>query len=315
MDDTDQLSIDSLLYTPSVRRVTLTIVAQSPNTFPSWFSLVDVQSIKEYSKRWRREAILVSFRKLFFFLPQLNSISNITIGRAYKGFSSQLSLQSDYCLSPLYHSRNLLKKISEEECKLRLSVQLIGTPGKRDGFVVGGIPVYIHDIGHMFYGLLDEVKQRRTRLFSEIDLEEYIELPSIIYDEVNNTTPGFYFGDVKENNLKQYENLLHSLLDNPQWGEKYLILTKDKKITPKVVACREFLKEMESIRSIIGTLIFLCSGSPYRGTEFATTCIRNLPGGNIRNARFMSGDLTLISGYSKTSFSVWPIIFSLILFN
>ena len=84
-------------------------------------------------------------------------------------------------------------------------------------------------------------------MFSEIDLEKYIELPSAIYDEVNNTTSEFYFGDVEKNNLKQYENLPHNLSDNPQRGEKYLILTKDKKITPKVVACCEFLKEMESI--------------------------------------------------------------------
>ena len=164
----------------------------------------------------------------------------------------------------------------------------------------------------MFYGLLNEVKERRTRLLSGIDLEKHVKIPSTICDEVNNTTPGFYFGDVKENNLKKYENLLHTLLlDDPKWSETHMAITKDNRITPKVAACYRFLKEMESIRSIIGTLIYICSGSPYRGTEFATTCIRNLPGGNIRNARFMSGELTLVSGYNKTSFAVWLILLSL----
>lgn len=167
----------------------------------------------------------------------------------------------------------------------------------------------------MFYRLLDEVKQRRTKLLFGIDLEKHVELPGTICDEVGNMTPGFYFGDIKENNLKRYEGLLHRLLlDDPKHADEFMVRTKDKKVVPKVDACRRFLKEMESIRSIIGTLIYLCSGSPYRGTEFVTTCIRNLPGGNIRNVRFMSGALTLISGYNKTSLAVW-LLSSFILFN
>ena len=66
MHDTDPLSIDSLLSTPSIRRAILTIVGQLPNTFLNWFSLVNMQSIKESNKRWRRETVLVSFCKLFF---------------------------------------------------------------------------------------------------------------------------------------------------------------------------------------------------------------------------------------------------------
>lgn len=174
--------------------------------------------------------------------------------------------------------------------------------------MVESVPVHIGDIGCMFYSLLDEVKQRRNRLLFGIDLEEYVELPHTISDQVNNRTPGFYFADIKENNLKQYEDLLHRLLlDDPKWAAKFVVVTKDGEMVPKVEMCRKFLKEMESIRSIIGTLIYLSSGSPYRGTEFATTCVRNLPGGNIRNVRFMSGSLTLISGYNKTSPSVWPL--------
>jgi len=165
--------------------------------------------------------------------------------------------------------------------------------------------VDLSDIGKMFYTLLDEVRQRRAALLPGIDLEDHIQLPDTIIDEVNNPSPGFYFGDVGENNLKEYEDLLFKLvLDDPQLGTTYVTATEGGRLVPNREQCLRFLKEMESIRSILGTLIFICSGSPYRGTEFATTCIRNLPGGNIRNAKFIMGNLALVSGYNKTSFSV-----------
>lgn len=224
--------------------------------------------------------------------------------RARRYYCEYLSLQSDFCLSSLYHSRNLLKRISEDEIKQRLSVELVGPPGKRTSVLIRGTLVDLRNIGKMFYILLDEVKKRRTELLHGIDLEKYIQLPDIIVDEVNNNSPGFYFGDVEENNLKEYENLLFKLLDDPQLTSEYLIVTADGGLAPNRKKCLRFLREMESIRSVLGTLIFICSGSPYRGTEFATTCIRNLSGGNVRNARFVGGNIALISGYSKTSFSV-----------
>ena len=157
-------------------------------------------------------------------------------------------------------------------------------------------------IGKMFYSLLNEIKQRTTALLPGIDLEEHIQLPDYIVDEVNNPSPGFYFGDIEENDLKKYETLLFKLvLDNPELGPKYLTVGEGGKLITNRVACLNFLKEMESIRSILGTLIFICSGSPYCGTKFATTCIRNLPGGNVRNAKFIMGNLALVSGYNKTT--------------
>jgi len=154
----------------------------------------------------------------------------------------------------------------------------------------------------MFHSLLDEVKRRMAALFPGVDLEQHIKLPDHIVDEVNNPSPGFYFGDVEENNLKEYEGLLFKLvLDDPTLGPKYLTTTEDGRLVPNRATCLHLFKEMELIRSIIAILIFICSGSPYRGTEFATTCIRNLPGGNIRNAKFMMGNLALVSGYNKTS--------------
>lgn len=228
-----------------------------------------------------------------------------SFSRARRHYYEYLSLQSDFCLSPLYHSRNLLKRISEDEIKQRVSVELVGPPGKQTSVLIRGTLVDLCDIGKMFYLLLDEIKKRRTELLHGIDLEKHVQLPDIITDEVNNNSPGFYFGDVEENNLKEYENLLFKLLlDDPQLTSEYLVVTADGGLAPNRKKCLVFLREMESIRSVLGTLIFICSGSPYRGTEFATTCIRNLPGGNVRNARFVGGNIALVSGYNKTSFSV-----------
>ena len=205
----------------------------------------------------------------------------------------------------MYNSRNLLKKIAENEAKLRLSVELVGPPGKRTGVLVNGTVVDLSDIGKMFYTLLDEIQERRAALLPGINIEQHINLPDIITDDPNNSSPGFYFGDVEANGLKKYEDLLTDLIMNdPELGPKYLMVGKGEELIPNRKACLTFLQEMESIRSILGTLIFICSGSPYRGTEFATTCIRNLPGGNVRNAKFVFGGLTLVSGYNKTSFSV-----------
>lgn len=100
----------------------------------------------------------------------------------------------------------------------------------------------------MFYSLLEEIKQRRTALLSGIDVEQHIQLPDVVIDEVNSSSPRFYFGDVEENNLKGYENLLFTLiLDDPQMKQKYITIAKDGKPGPNRAACLHFLNEMESI--------------------------------------------------------------------
>ena len=164
----------------------------------------------------------------------------------------------------------------------------------------------------MFHTLLNEIKQQRMVLLSGIDLEQHIQLPGTITDEVNNTSPGFYFGDIEANGLKGYKDLT-LILDDPQLRPKYLTVAPNGDLVPDRVKCLEFLHKMESIQSVLGTLIFICSGSPYHGTEFTTTCIRNLPGGNIRNAKFISGSLVLVSGYNKNSFSVQSQLLSCLL--
>ena len=140
----------------------------------------------------------------------------------------------------------------------------------------------LSNIGKMFYSLLNKIKQRWTALLSSVDLEQHIKLLDTIIDKINNTSPGFYFGDIKANHLKEYENLLFELiLDDPQLRPQYLTMANNGDLVPNRAGCLKFLYKMESIWSVLGTLIFICSGSPYHGTEFATTGIRNLPGGNV----------------------------------
>ena len=222
--------------------------------------------------------------------------------RTHNRYQDYLHLQSDFCLSPLYHSRNLLKRITKDEVRQGISVELVGPPGKRTGVLIRGTLVDLSDIGKMFYSLFNKIKQRWTVLLSGIDLEQHIKLPDTIVDKINNTSPGFYFGDIEANHLKEYENLLFKLiLDNPQLGPQYLTTANNGDLAPNRAGYLKFLHEMESIQSVLGTLIFICSGSPYRRTKFATMCIWNLPGEKVRNARFVAGNIVFVSGYNKTS--------------
>jgi hypothetical protein len=57
--------------------------------------------------------------------------------------------------------------------------------------------VPLNSIGVIFHKLLNEIKQKRKELLMGIDLEEIVKVPDTILDEPNNSTPGFYFGDVQ----------------------------------------------------------------------------------------------------------------------
>jgi len=159
----------------------------------------------------------------------------------------------------------------------------------------------------MFHKLLDEIRERRKKLLEGIDLETIIQVPNDLLDEPNNISPGFYFGDVKENQLKGYETILSKLiLSHPSLGKKLGTVTAEGKLVLNHTWCFEFLQEMESIRSLLGTLLHISTSGPYRGTEYAATCLRNTPEGNSRNIKAIYGRLCIVSGYNKTSSAVSP---------
>ena len=140
-----------------------------------------------------------------------------------------------------------------------------------------------------------------------VDLETIIKVPDTLFDEPDKLTPGFYFGDVPRNNLKQYEKTLANIVfGNPQLQEKYGTVTSGV-LDLNMPMCHKFLEEAALIKSLLGSLLHISTSGPYRGTEYITTCIRNTVDGNPRNVKAILGKLCFVSGYNKTSFVVGPL--------
>ena len=173
--------------------------------------------------------------------------------------------------------------------------------------VIGNSVIPLSSIGVIFHKLLDEIKDRWKALLMGVDLEEMITVPDALLDEPDNLTPGFYFGDVPHNNLKQYEETLVKLIfGDPSLQGKYGTMTPQGVLELNQPACYEFLTEVASIRSALGSLLHISTPGPYRGTEYAATCIWNTVDGNIRNMKAVMGKLCLVSGYNKTSVRSGP---------
>lgn len=224
-------------------------------------------------------------------------------------FQQYISLQSDYPLSPLYHTRNLLKKLSKMQTHA-INLNLINN---FQTIIIGKSTVTLDGIGAMFHGILDSIKQRRKELLGGIDLEELVRIPDALIDEPDNQTPGFYFGKVKRNKLQCYEKLLAKLIfGNKQLKREYGTVTAEGTLVLNQPRCHRFLREVAMLRSELGTLLHICTSGPYRGTEYAASCIRNTVNGNPRNVKAILGRLCLVSGYNKTTSSVSPQIFIII---
>lgn len=221
-----------------------------------------------------------------------------TLFRIEPSFRPYLSLRSDHVLAAIYHTRNLLKKFRNDQ------EQAINT-NLFDNFrtiIVGDSTVTLSGIGAMFHKLLDDIRERRKNLLMGFDLEGLITYPDILVDEPDNLTPGFYFGDIPQNKLKRYEQtLVKHIFNHQEMGRKYGTVTSDGRFVLNHPSCHKFLEEAVSIRSLLGTLLHICTSGPYRGTEYAATCIRNTANGNIRNVKVIFGRLCLVSGYNKTS--------------
>jgi hypothetical protein len=218
-------------------------------------------------------------------------------------FRPYFSLQSDYVLSSLYHSRNLLKKLGKEEAR-RPNLNIVDDWQR---VVIGSRSVTLSGIGVMFHKLLDEIKERWKDLLMGIDLEKLIKIPETLFDEPDNAAPGFYFGHDPRNDLQQYEETLgRVILGTPQLREKYCTISGDV-VNLNYQMCLKFLQETAAIRSALGTLLHIITSGPWRGTEYSIACIRNTVHGNPRNVKAIAGKLCLVSGYNKTSFAVGPL--------
>ncbi|KAF9780658.1 hypothetical protein BJ322DRAFT_1023881 [Thelephora terrestris] len=158
-------------------------------------------------------------------------------------------------------------------------------------------------IGTMFHALLDDIKSRRKALLMGIEMEDVVKIPDILVDEPDNNSLGFYFSKIPQNNLQGYEKLLVGIVFGHEAFKGKFGTVEGGKLVLNQPRCYKFLQDIQSLWAALGTLLHICTSGPYRGTEYATTCIRNTANGNSRNVKVILGRLCLVSGYNKTSFA------------
>ena len=226
--------------------------------------------------------------------------------RAFEQFKSLLALQSDFPLSSLYHTKNLAKKLSEDQQFLS-KVNICGV--ESDIAILGSISVKLKSFGVMYRGLLAEVKSMQKDLFGGVDFEDErwfgFKRPDIIADEPNCIQPGYFFGDHEFNGLGKYEDAgINVLLNHPRLRNRYAFVRGEDELVLNVVACHEFLRRAEDARSKLASACHISIGGPPRGSEFVANYLRNHPQGDIRNVIFIFNCLCLIAGYNKSSQAV-----------
>lgn len=225
----------------------------------------------------------------------------------YPKYKSLLMLQSDYPLSSLYDTKNLAKKIAEDQ-ELDLKVSL---SEDRRTAVLGTICLSLSSFGVMYDSLLAEIETKQRELFGGISFEDAewfgFRVPKIISDDNNRSQPGYWFADHESNQeFQRYEDLgLKVLFEHPRLEGRYgCVRSSDKKLVMNAVACQDFLERSEETKTKCASALHISLGGPPRGSEIAPYRIRNHPGGDIRNARFIYSNLCFAAGYNKSSQSV-----------
>lgn len=211
--------------------------------------------------------------------------------------------RSDYPLSPIYSTKNLAKKVSQDQ-EHPDKVNLVG-PDK-DIAILDRITVKIGAFGVLYHKLLDEINELQDNLYAGIGFDNpewfSFQVPDPLVDLVNFNHPGYCFGDEERNDLKKYEHLgLRALFHHPRLKDRYGCMVSHDKFVPNPVACHDFLKLASLVRSKLATATHISAGGPARGTEFTAQFLRNLPQGHIRHVKIVEGDICLVAGYNKTS--------------
>ena len=163
----------------------------------------------------------------------------------------------------------------------------------------------------MYRGLVAEIEQKEKELFGGIDFEDPewfgLAIPDIISDDNNETRPGYFFADHQSNQgFLRYEDLgLQVLFKHPRLQGRYgCVRPSDQKLILNSVACQDFLRRASEIRSKLASASLISLGGPPRGTEFSANYLKNHPGGDIRNVKFVFSTLCFVSGYNKSSLTV-----------
>jgi len=214
-----------------------------------------------------------------------------------------LSLRSDYPLSPIYSTKNLAKKVAQDQ-ETDDRVSFVGR--NNETAVLGKIAINIKSFGAWYRKQLDELNELQRDLFGGIDFvdEEWISLtvPEELVDEVNVRRPGFCFLDLEFNGMKKYEEAgLRTLFHHPRLKDRFGCVLPCGRFILNPAACHDFLKRSEFARTKLATLLHLGGGGAARGTEFTANYLRNHPQGDIRNVKVIDGELCLVGGYNKSS--------------
>jgi len=110
----------------------------------------------------------------------------------YPKYKPLLMLQSDYPLSSLYETKNLAKKIAEDqELDMKISFS-----DDRQTAVLGTICLSLSSFGVMYRGLLEEIDRRQKELFAGVAFDDPewfgFRVPGIISDDNNRSQPIYY---------------------------------------------------------------------------------------------------------------------------
>jgi hypothetical protein len=163
----------------------------------------------------------------------------------------------------------------------------------------------------MYRALVAEIGEKQQDLFGGVEFEDPewfgFTVPEIIADDNNRSQPGYFFGDHASNqDFLRYEDLgLKVLFEHPRLRGRYgCVRSSDQKLILNTIACQDFFRQASEIRSKLASACHISLGGPPRGTEFPANYLKNHPGGDVRNVRFIFSTLCFVSGYNKSSLSV-----------
>ena len=198
-------------------------------------------------------------------------------------------------LSALYHTKNLAKKMAEDQVFLS-KVNIVGQ--ESEIAILGVISVKLKSFGKMYRGLLTEVENLQQGLFGGVSFEDEewfkFKVPDIIADDPNCIHPGYFFADHEYNDLHKYEEAgINVLLNHPRLCNRFAFVRGGDELVMNVVACHDFLRRAEHARSKLASACHTSLGGPPRGSEFAANYVRNHPRGDVRHVNFIFGSLSL----------------------
>lgn len=212
-------------------------------------------------------------------------------------------LKSDHSLGVVYSAKNLAKKVAQDQHRDD-KVDLVGP--ELDTAILGSVTIKLKSIGVLYHKVLDEFTEMQKNLFAGVGLDDEewfsFEVPDRLTDLVNSDRPGYCFGDEERNGFKKYQDRgLNLILNHPGLKNRYGCMVSKGKFIPNVLACHDFLRQSSEADKRGAVLFHIGLGSPGRGTESISQCLRNHPQGNIRNIKIVDGDLCVVGGYNKSS--------------